>query len=226
MTGARPHSAILQPHDARSREGASVCALLKHTRTKKNITIAKMHERTGIALHHLRALEECRFDDLPHGAACKTIIKGYGNEIDLDATTVASYQKEICGVAQPPSAPPSHAQFSYFLPATWRTLLFTTCALFVTLYLGFEVHAMIAPPKLQILFPADTIETRNNTIMLRGATAAESTVTVNGVRCAVNRDGSFVETIHLKPGVNEIVVTSSSKRGGQTHISRTVFYTP
>ncbi len=201
-----------------------LCIRLKELRLRHNVPLQSIHQSTGIALHHLHALEECRYDDLPCGAVRKTILKNYLSALSETGIHIEDHPE----FTELPTVIPTKKNgrlYSFFSlsPRGWIFALLTLC---ITLYLGFEVDAMISPPRLSIQSPADSSTTNVQTVILSGSTTPESVVSINGVHTLLSREGNFNESIHLKEGVNEFIVSSETKRGGKTSISRKVFYNP
>lgn len=108
---------------------------------------------------------------------------------------------------------------------SWQRLACYAGAFVVLMYLGVEVYRMIAPPGLSLTHPSDQAIVHTEAVAFGGKTTPETTVTINGMRVAVSPVGTFAETIHLKEGVNEIIVVATAKRGAQSQISRQVMRT-
>lgn len=201
-----------------------LCIRLKELRRYHNVSLQSIHQSTGIATHHLQALEDCRYNDLPCGAVRKTILKNYLSALSETGIHIEDHPEFI---ALPTSVPKKKASpwYSFFSlsPRGWIFALLTVC---ITLYLGFEVDAMISPPRLSILLPVDNSTTSSQTVVLSGSTTPESVVSINGVHTLLSREGNFSETIHLKEGLNEFIISSETKRGGKTNLSRKIFYNP
>ena len=197
---------------------------LKAIRERSGLSIKKCAKKSGIALSHIHALENCEYDKLPAGSARKTIVKEYARTCGIDEIELDDVMHQIEHKHETPKTIKKQRSFS--IPNIARTLLATGAILSLALYLGMEVHAMIGPPTLIITDPTENFETSRNAITIAGSTEPESTVTLNGLKTNLNKQGHFEETIHLKRGLNEIIIESTSKRGGHASASRSVLYMP
>ncbi len=206
-------------------EDKKLCLRLKQIREKAGISIKKCAETSGIALTHIHALENCEYDKLPSSSARKTIVKQYARACGVDEIELEDALHELDHKEKRHSIP-TKKKTSISFPHAIRTVIATAGILSMALYLGMEVHAMIGPPALTIESPSDNFETQEGAVRIAGTTQPESTVTLNGLKTNIDTKGNFEETIHLKRGLNEIIIISESKRGGQATASRSVLYTP
>lgn len=197
-----------------------LCIRLKDLRRARRLTLSAMHETTGIAMHHLNALEECNYELLPVGAVRRAIIKKYLAALHENTEITEEYHHEI----HPPIA--HHAlskkRNGIFTFSFTRSALIGIGGMIIAFYLALEVHAMIAPPSLSLINPLDASVTREDTIVVSGNTAPETTVTINGTKIALAKNGSFKEVVNLKNGINDLIISAVSKRGATTKISRRV----
>ncbi len=201
-----------------------LCVRLKQIRERSGISIKKCSQASGIALTHIHALENCEYDKLPAGSARKTIVKEYARTCGIDEIELEDVMYQIEHKHEAPKIRKKQRSFS--IPNVMRTLLATGAVLSLALYLGMEVHAMIGPPALTITDPAENFETSHSAITIAGSTEPESTVTLNGLKTNLDKQGHFEETIHLKRGLNEIIIEATSKRGGKANATRSVLYMP
>lgn len=201
-----------------------LCIRLKQLRQQACVSVKKISDKTGITPEHIRALENCDYDALPQGSARKTIVKQYAHCIGANSEILEKHFDELkCEHKQPPT---KAKHLSRGLPTTIRALAATCAVIALIGYLGLEVHAMIGPPDLVIENPTSNLETHISQIDITGTTAPESHVTINGLKTNLDTTGHFSETLHLKEGLNEIIIISEAKRGGIASTSRSVLYSP
>lgn len=122
---------------------------LRRARVERNEDVAALSARTGLRVHHIRAIEEGRFDALPGGiyarAAIRTFAAAYGLAPDAVLAQCAGrlpdVEDPIDGIArirgvQPPSvrmAPASlPAAAAVDARGTWRSFAAATVDAFVT----------------------------------------------------------------------------------------------
>lgn len=202
----------------------TLCLRLKELRKQARMSAQTVSARSGIALVHVQALESCDYDQLPVGNVRKAMVKKYVETLGVREDEIAHYLHQLQDEKK--ISPPSQTHQRKTWRMSIRSLALASVMAVIMLYLGAEVRAMIGPPKLLVNNPINDVETNIPTIEIAGETIPESHVTINGVKIALNTDGFFNETIHLKEGLNEIIIIAQSKRGGQAHVERTVLYTP
>ncbi len=67
---------------------------------------------------------------------------------------------------------------------------------------------------------------RSDTVLLRGRTASDATVSVNGVIVAVQPDGTFELTLALEPGPNLVEIVASDLAGNSASSSLAIISIP
>lgn len=89
---------------------------------------------------------------------------------------------------------------------------------------GEPVVAITPVPALTLKLPPDGIPMRNENLVVQGFTTPGNSVTLNGVAAEVDRQGSFVATVPLSPGENEVVTRVTDPRGNSGEISRNILH--
>jgi uncharacterized protein YfaP (DUF2135 family) len=79
---------------------------------------------------------------------------------------------------------------------------------------------------LNITQPQDETTVSTATVQVKGVTAADATVDVNGIMVDVGADGAFSTTVTLEQGPNSIQVTASDSQGNESSQIITVIYAP
>ena len=79
---------------------------------------------------------------------------------------------------------------------------------------------------LNITQPQDETEVRTSTVLVKGVTAGDATVSVQGSLVDVGEDGTFSTTVPLEVGPNSIQVTASDSQGSDNTQVLTVIYQP
>src|SRR6187551_1009748 len=72
---------------------------LRQARAQKGVTLKEAEQTTRINRHHLLALEEEKFEDLPPLIYQRGIVRNYANYLDLDPNRVITLFDETRGVA-------------------------------------------------------------------------------------------------------------------------------
>lgn len=79
-------------------------------------------------------------------------------------------------------------------------------------------------PALTIDEPPNDATVHSEDIVVKGKTAKENSVTINGEPAVINSEGAFQETVRLKEGENTITVTAIDVAGNSTEVQIKVKY--
>jgi transcriptional regulator with XRE-family HTH domain len=204
-----------------------VCLRLKEEREKAGVSLEELAKKTKIDKSHLKALEECRFKDLPEAVVYqKNFVKKYVEVLGVDSAPFLSQyeteEKTRKKTKHPHKVlktnPLSH------LPIFIRYFLIIATALFLMGYLAMQVKNIVEPPELSVYSPADGFVTNNPQINVQGNTDKEVEVSINGKGVGTNEQGQFEELLDLNPGVNTLLISAKKKHGKTTDITRHVVY--
>jgi cytoskeletal protein RodZ len=91
---------------------------LRQARAHKGVTLKEAEQATRINRHHLLALEEEQFDDLPPLIYQRGIVRNYATYLSLDPNKLLSMFDEARG-SSPEDASPVMAQMRPELPTHW-----------------------------------------------------------------------------------------------------------
>lgn len=90
----------------------------------------------------------------------------------------------------------------------------------IMLYLGWQVAALAAPPKITLNNTPDKVAA--NYIVISGQTDGDADVFIDGSQILTNPDGSFSERVALVNGSNQIQVEAKNRLGKSTTITKTM----
>lgn len=79
---------------------------------------------------------------------------------------------------------------------------------------------------LDITQPQDETTVNTSTVLVKGVTTGDATVSVQGSLVDVGEDGTFSTTVPLEVGPNSIQVTASDSQGSDNTQVLTVIYQP
>ena len=91
-------------------------------------------------------------------------------------------------------------------------------------YVYFQVRNISAAPLLTLVSPQDGEQLNSPHLEVRGATLAESAVTVNGVQAVVDPNGIFVVMMDVPRGTTVIRVLSHKRHGRTAEVIRRVVF--
>lgn len=201
--------------------------ILKATRLKKGLTLARVEHDTKIRLTILEHLEEGRYSKLPSDTFVKGLVKNYGEYLGLSPQwLLALFRREFApaknkGGKQAVLFPLGKTTFmlSSRQKISLSAVLFTT--VFV-LYLAFQYFSFLKAPSLMIDTPRDQERLTVTTVEVVGKTDADAKLSLNGQEVQLKNDGVFSQVVHLQEGTNTITLTAIGKSGKQTVVTRTI----
>lgn len=91
-------------------------------------------------------------------------------------------------------------------------------------YVFTQVRAISAAPPLSISEPADGLRVEAPSVNVRGQTAPESSVSVNGRPAFVEADGAFTLTLDIARGTTLLLVTAKKRHSHEITLTRHVIY--
>jgi hypothetical protein len=89
-------------------------------------------------------------------------------------------------------------------------------------YLAYQFSALAAPPRLNVDVPVNNQVVNQSLITISGTTTPGSDVFVNDSELLSDADGTFSGQLALQDGVNAIHISSRSKLGKTTTVTRNV----
>jgi transcriptional regulator with XRE-family HTH domain len=192
--------------------------VLRAAREAKGVDLARVERDTKIRERYLSALERGEYRELPGAVYTKGFLRNYGAYLGLDPEYLIDlYRLESATNASERPAPPSPPRpiavrrrrtFVVTPGAVAAAILTILVGAFVA-WLGYEFVNFARTPELRIVEPAgDVAAHTEDTITIRGVTAANAVITVTGLpenpSTVADADGTFEMTVGLLPGSNEI----------------------
>jgi len=198
---------------------------LKTARENNDLSLEEAALKTHIPLKYLEALENNRFFELPKA---KSHRQAYIHELcklyKLNFETI-SYKFNCEGGLKflakdylPKTDSNNLQPFSLFV----KNFTLISFVLFFVVYLGWQIHGIITPPKLIVYSPIEGQISNRAETAVQGETDKESQLEVNGKEIKVNEQGKFNDVILLANGVNTITLSTTKKHGKTTTVTRHV----
>ncbi|EKE07239.1 MAG: hypothetical protein ACD_18C00145G0006 [uncultured bacterium] len=206
-----------------------VCLRLKALREEKNVSLSELELKTKINKLYLKALEECRFSDIPQSSLYKkNFIKKYAKALGEDPTCfVEQFVTEELTYATNEDVSPNLTYKRYYfsnIPNILRVSLFSFVVGALLLFLGFHIKNILTPPSLQVISPENGYISDSNFIDVNGKTDPEIQITINNELVKNDENGNFSQNINLLPGINTFVIEAKNKHGKITEEVRNVIY--
>jgi len=204
---------------------------LKSKRQELGLDLQEVSKDTKISFNYLLALESGSYEKMPGLVYAKNFLRVYAQALELPVKklehlfleeTNARKQVKIANVKH--YKPVMKASRWHFLatPKLVRNSIITLAFLAVVVYVGFRVQAIISPPTLNIISPAEDLVINSQVTTLMGQTDPEVTIAINGKTIVTNADGSFAEELDLHNGTNIIKITAHKKHGKEQTIYRRI----
>lgn len=213
-------------------EAKPVCVRLREIRVASGMSIEDMCKKTRLPSSHIRAIEECRFHDLPNGSVYqKNFIKLYLQAAGVNPKPFIQqfvieeqHSPEIKQtVRKHPHRPYSPLRFQN-LPSIIKYVGLVAIIFSVMGYLALQIQHILKPPHLYVFSPENGFITTNGQITIKGESEPEAEITINGQEVTNNDAGVFEQTLDLTPGVNTIIISSLKKHGKTTTETRYITY--
>jgi cytoskeletal protein RodZ len=206
-------------------EKGSIGQQLKRRRQRLKLSLTDVELATKIRGKYLVALESGDLDALPNDIYSRGFVQHYASYLGLNGQELADrYVEERGGAVAAPTGAPKLERPAR-LVATPKLLVAAGLFLVVLIvvgYLGYQLSAIAAPPRLSLDSPADNQTASTATIKVKGHTTPGSDVAVDDVPVATDTNGGFSTTIVLQNGINAIRVSSRSKLGKLTRVTHNV----
>lgn len=194
--------------------------VLLAAREAKGVDLARVERDTKIRERYLSALERGEYRELPGAVYTRGFLRNYGSYLGLDPDYLIDlYRLETSvNAAERPVAPTPPRPMSVRRRRTFVVTQGAVAAAILTImvgalvaWLGYEFVNFARTPELQILQPVgDVAEHTGSTMTIRGTTAANATIVVEGLpenpSGTADAQGNFEMTLRLLPGSNEIRV--------------------
>jgi cytoskeletal protein RodZ len=196
--------------------------VLRTAREGKGVDLTRVERDTKIRERYLSALERGEYRELPGAVYTKGFLRNYGAYLGLDPEYLIDlYRLEtMTGTPERPSAPtpprPIAGRRSRSLVVSQGAVAGTIMTLVVAgliVWIGYEFFNFARTPELRVVAPAGDVAAHvGDTITIRGVTAPNATITVDGLRenptVVADEAGDFEVTVNLVPGSNVIQLTA------------------
>jgi cytoskeletal protein RodZ len=198
---------------------------LKARRQALRISLAQIELDTKIRGKFLTALESGDYSSLPNDIYSRGFVQHYANHLGLDGVKIAGeYEAERGGVEESKTKRPrlEEPKRLVFTPRIFAVLAGFVLIATVFGYLLWQFQGLAGAPDLAITNPPSDTAVDAAQVNVGGHTTPGSDVSINGSPLATDMNGNFSEQVALQNGVNSIIVTSRSKLGKTTTMTRNI----
>ena len=197
--------------------------VLRAGREAKGVDLPQVERETKIRERYLSALERGEYRELPGAVYTKGFLRNYGAYLGLDPEYLIDlYRLEsTSSAAERPAmpAPPRpigvrRSRTFIVSPGAVAGAILTILVAALVVWLGYEFVNFARTPELRVTSPAGDVSAHtSDTITIRGVSAPNATITVDGLRenpsVSADDEGSFEVTVTLVPGSNVIRLTAN-----------------
>lgn len=198
--------------------------ILKKRRQALHLGLTQIEVATKIRGKFLIKLESGDYAGLGHDIYTKGFVRTYADYLGLDGRTLAKQYLAERGTL-PVSAVKLERPRRRRRAITPRIAFGLVSVLMVGLvvaYLGWQVQALAAPPKLVVTQPVGDEVVEGSLVNISGQADSGSDVAVNDSPVLTDANGNFNDQLALQNGLNTITVTAKSKLGRTSTVTRNI----
>lgn len=197
--------------------GQTLADKFSKARLEQDISLAEAQEATKIQSKYLEILESGDWEKLPGDIYAKAWIRLYADFLGLEVSgllTDYKIEKSMSSKLVRINQPIKRRDFSRYNILKPRILKLSAIAILVLAllgYLGWELNNIIRPPSIFIAEPGNNFKTSDNSVVIKGHTEPEVTLTINHELVLLDGEGNFSETINLVIGLNNLEINAKKK---------------
>lgn len=206
--------------------------MLKEARLARGLSTSDIERAIKIREKFIIAIESDTFDSLPSPSYAKGFVRNYADYLGLPTDqVVAFFRRQMTDTPRASLLPkgvsdPLDAPFVHLTPGRFVGILVSVLLVIFFIYLGGQYVRISQPPSLIVDSPKNQAIVSERHVVVEGKTDPDSTVVINGISTVVRDDGRFYIQVAVDPGVNKLTITSTSRFGKTTSVTREVGYQP
>jgi len=197
--------------------------LLRDKRLLKELTLEDVATKTKIKLEYLEAIENSDFTKLPSSTFAKGFLRNYASFLYLNPDTiVAMFRRDFMENEKGEIIPRG-----LVTPLGVKPKFFTVSMILIGIatlaFLGFLILQLVSwwsLPKLKLIQPQDG-ETYGEKVTIKGVADPDASVSINGQKVILDRNGQFSLDLILSSGTQSVIVESVNRLGKATSLNRT-----
>lgn len=197
--------------------------ILKNARVTKKYSISHVEGMTKIKSGFIDAIEKEDWEGLPPFPTVLGFVKNIAASLDVDIKMAVAVLKRD----YPPKKlrivpkPDVVKKFSWNPKLTF--ILGVSLVLIILFgYLITQYVHFVSPPDLDVVSPKENQIIKGDSVVVFGSTETDAKITINNQPVMVTSDGKFSISLDIKKDTKEIIITSSSRSGKTTTVSRRI----
>jgi len=211
----------------------SIGHILLQQREAKRLTLEDVYKFIKIHPRYLHALETDDYTVFEGKVHAKGFLKVYCEFLGLNLSEIlALWRREYEGDFEKRKEEKFHQLKTLETPRFSLTPSIVGAALATLLivmffgYLFYQYKSYTGAPRLEIVYPENNIVLNTDILDITGKTELDTDVFINNQKLVLNTDGSFVTSLKLKEGINNISINAVNKLNKKTELVRTIIYRP
>lgn len=205
----------------------TIGSVLKDQRERKGLSLEDISGKTKIRVNFLKALEENDFSKLPSDTVARGFIQVYARELDLDQkSALALFRRDFTSGDSGQIIPqnmlkPIRTRYSVLQKFRLPVILFGTIILIIVCVLGYQMISINSLPSVSLTDPKEG-QLVKSPLLVRGKTATDVVVFINGKQTAIDQDGVFESSVSFDAGEHTVTVEIKNRQGKSKLVQRTV----
>lgn len=200
-------------------------SFLKEERIKKKLSLSQMEKETKIKREFIELIEKGDWGSLPEYPVTQGFVKTLAKKLDIPEESATAFLRRDYPFEErklPINPKPDLNLKQSISPKLLTIALSVFTVLCVLGYLVYQYLLYIAPPKLEVIQPPNTIDVSGNEIQVFGKTDPDATLTVNSQQILVSDTGEFSDKISIGKDTKNLVFVAKSRYGKETVIVREI----
>ncbi len=210
---------------AKLNQNMNVGQRLKARRQELHVSLAQVELDTKIRGKFLTLLESGDYSRLPNDIYTRGFVQQYASYLGVSGQLMAEqYVAERGGAIEAETKAPS-IEKPRRLIVTGRLIGFAITLLIVAGiigYLGLQFSSLASAPRLILTSPMTDATIDGSSVRISGNTTPGSDVSVNDTLVPSDANGEFSDILALQDGINTIRISSRSKLGKVSLITRNI----
>lgn len=206
----------------------TVGEILKKARLEKRLNFEDIEKSTKIRKKFLQALEENSWEKLPSLPYIKGFIRTYSEYLGLRSDEMVAIfrrhfrDQEKTGLLPTGLTHPLDEPVLRFTPQIGLIVIIISFIVLFFGYLFLQYQSYTNPPNLTVNKPMEGEIVKTSKIEISGKTDIDAVIAINNQKIALSTNGEFTTNLLLSPGINSIIIESTSKYGKKRTITRTI----
>lgn len=196
--------------------------VLYQRRLAKNLSLSQIAEITKISVETLKAIEQNHYAQLPDLTFSLGFVRNYAQALGLDQDKLgALFKRSYKNYQQKTILPPclDKPKRSLINPRLGWLSLVGIVILVMGLFIFIQLRNVFSLPKLKLDLPVEG-QSVDQTVLIKGQTGTDTTLTVNGELISVDVEGNFTAQYQLTPGEDSLTFIATNRRGQETKLIR------